>query len=604
MEGTTHTHFLRNFEIAAGLVEGSSRGASFNDGDFYKWMEAASATLATERNPDLEKRLDEIIAIIARAQRDDGYIHTKVLIKRLNGDTNALPFQDRRNFEMYNMGHLLTTASVHHRITGQTNLLSIARKSADFLYENFNHASPEAARSSVCPSHYMGMIDLYRATGEPRYLELAQRCFELRSQITDGGDDNQDRIPFEEQRVAMGHAVRANYLYAGAADLYMETGNRSLWNPLEPIWTNLVFRKMYITGGCGALYDGASPDGSKDQGTITKTHQAYGRNYQLPNTTAHSETCANIGNVLWNWRMFLATGQARYVDVAERALYNSVLSGVSLSGTNFFYTNPLRVTDPLPADLRWSRTRVPFVSSFCCPPNLARLLTQTSNYAYSISNDSIWLNLYGSSSFSTRLGDGNAVKLKQETEYPWNGRIRITVEESGENPFTVKLRVPGWVEDYSVHVNRHLIENPVTNDGYIELHRTWSTGDIVDLVLPMEVRLIEANPLVEETLNQLAVMRGPVVYCLESPDLPDDVGILDVSISEKEPILARFDSRMLGGVVILEGALYTKQPAKWENQLYREYRSSKGKTVKTRFIPYYAWGNRGPSEMSVWLPRF
>lgn len=216
MEGTTHTHFLRNFEIAAGLVEGSSRGASFNDGDFYKWMEAASATLATERNPDLEKRLDEIIAIIARAQRDDGYIHTKVLIKRLNGDTNALPFQDRRNFEMYNMGHLLTTASVHHRITGQTNLLSIARKSADFLYENFNHASPEAARSSVCPSHYMGMIDLYRATGEPRYLELAQRCFELRSQITDGGDDNQDRIPFEEQRVAMGHAVRANYLYAGA----------------------------------------------------------------------------------------------------------------------------------------------------------------------------------------------------------------------------------------------------------------------------------------------------------------------------------------------------------------------------------------------------
>lgn len=604
MEGTNYSQYLRNFEIAAGLVEGRSRGASFNDGDFYKWIEAAAATLSMESNPDLERRLNEIIAIIARAQRHDGYIHTKVLIKQRNGDTNAMPFQDRHNFEMYNMGHLMTAASVHHRVTGNTNLLWIARRAADFLYETFNHASPDAARGSVCPSHYMGMIDLYRATGEPRYLELAQRFFELRSQITDGGDDNQDRIPFEEQRVAMGHAVRANYLYAGAVDLYMETGDRSLWKPLEPIWTNLVSRKMYLTGGCGALYDGASPDGSKDQGSIAKTHQSYGRDYQLPNTTAHSETCANIGNVFWNWRMFLATGQARFVDIAERALYNSVLSGVSLGGTNFFYTNPLRVTDPLPTELRWSRTRVPFVSSFCCPPNLARLLAQTSNYAYSKSDDSIWLNLYGGSSFGARLADGNAVKLSQETEYPWNGRIRITMEECSGDPFKFKLRIPGWAAEYSVRVNRRLIEKPIVKDGYLELQRRWNPGDVVDLDLPMKVRLIEANPLVEETLNQLAIMRGPIVYCLESPDLPDEVSILDMSISEKDHILARYDSRTLGGIVILEGALHTKPSADWENQLYRDYRSSGSKSIKSRFIPYYAWGNRGPSELSVWLPRF
>ena len=604
MEGTEYTQFLRNFEIAAGLAEGSSRGAPFNDGDFYKWMEAASATLSVESNPDLERRLDEIIDIIGKAQRDDGYIHTKVLIKQRNGDTSVFPFQDRHNFEMYNMGHLLTAASVHYRVTGKTNLLTIARKSADFLYRTFNQASPDAARSSVCPAHYMGMIDLYRTTGEQRYLELAQRFFELRSQITDGGDDNQDRIPFKEQNVAMGHAVRANYLYAGATDLYMETGDNSLWKPLESIWKDLISRKMYITGGCGALYDGASPDGSKNQGSITRTHQAYGRNYQLPNTTAHSETCANIGNVLRNWRMFLATGHGCYVDVAERALYNSVLSGVSLNVTEFFYTNPLRVTDPMPTELRWSRTRVPFISSFCCPPNLARILAQTSIYAYSTSDDSIWLNLYGGSSFKTTLRDGNAVKLNQETEYPWNGRIRISLEECSGDPFAIKLRIPEWAERYSIQVNHQLIKDPVVNDGYLKLERSWNPGDIIDLDLPMEVRLIEANPLVEETLNQLAVMRGPIVYCLETPDLPDDINILDMSIAEEEPLLPRFDFQILGGVVVIETRLYSKPTDGWDDQLYREYKAPQSKQIKTRFIPYYAWGNRGPSEMSVWLPRF
>ena len=257
MEGTNYTQFFRNFEIAAGLAEGKSRGAPFNDGDFYKWMEGAAASLAVKKNPALEARLDEIIAVIARAQRADGYLHTPVLIKQRNGDTNALPFSDRNNFEMYNLGHLMTTAAVHHRVTGKTNLLAVAVRAADFLCATFSNA-PENARSSVCPSHLMGAIDLYRETNEPRYLALAKTIFKLRGEIKDGGADNQDRIPFEKQEEAEGHAVRANYLYAGVADLFLETGDASLWPPLATLWTNVVTEKMYITGGCGALYDGAA----------------------------------------------------------------------------------------------------------------------------------------------------------------------------------------------------------------------------------------------------------------------------------------------------------------------------------------------------------
>jgi len=622
MAGTNYTHFLRNFEIAAGLAEGRYRGAPFNDGDFYKLIEAASATLAINHDENLQENLDRVIAVIAKAQREDGYIHTPVLVRLRNGDTNAAPFQDRHNFELYNMGHLFTAACVHHQTTGQTNLLAVAINAADFLHRTFSGSTPEAARSSVCPSHYMGIIDLYRETGDTRYLELAKKFFAFRSQITDGGDDNQDRIPFEQQTNAVGHAVRANYLYAGAADLFMETGDESLWKPLEPIWENVVRQKMHITGGCGALYDGASPDGSRDQRSITRVHQAYGRNYQLPNTTAHNETCANIGNALWNWRMFLATGEARFMDVVELELYNAILSGVGLEGTNFFYTNPLRVTDPLPAEPRWSRQRVPFVSSFCCPPNLVRVIAESAHYAYGKSDDAIWLNLYGSSALETELADGNKIKLAQETEYPWSGRVRIRISECGTNEFALKLRIPGWAKSASVRVNNGpalgapAFRRRVGDSGseklaggtpalpaYIELVRVWKPGDIVDLDFPMASQLMTANPLVEETLNQVAVKRGPIVYCLESVDLPRAASILDVLIPSNIELAARYDPRLLGGVVVLEGKAICRPNENWSGQLYRELQPAETKPVNVRLIPYSAWANRGPSEMTVWMPR-
>jgi DUF1680 family protein len=603
MSGTNYTHFLRNFEIAAGTAEGRYRGAPFNDGEVYKMLQGLCATYAACPSASLRADMDHIIGLIAAAQRDDGYLHTPTLVKLRAGDTNAAPFQDRHNFEMYNMGHLLTTACVHHQATGQTNLLAVALKAAEFMLRTFAETSPEAARSSVCPSHYMGIVDLYRETGDKRYLDLAKKFFDLRSQITDGGDDNQDRIPFEKQLTAMGHAVRANYLYAGAADLFMETSDTNLWNPLEPIWHNLTEQKMYITGGCGALYDGASPYGAKDQKNITRTHQAYGHDYELPNTTAHNETCANIGNVLWNWRMFLATGEARFIDVAELALYNSVLSGMSLDGTNFFYVNPLRTTDPLPIELRWGHRRVPYVSSFCCPPNLVRTIAGSAQFAYATSADTIWVNLYGASELNTDLPGVGTVKLTQETEYPWNGRVRVKILAAPEKEFALKLRVPGWAKKSSVHLNLRPTEVAVNSSGYHELRRIWRAGDTMDLDLAMETEFIEANPLVEETLGQVAVKRGPMVYCVESVDQPNGVKPLDLLLSSDTKLRARYDQRLLGGVVVLEGTASARTNANWNNQLYREWQPTKLTSVKLRLIPYSVWANRGPSEMSVWLPR-
>ena len=637
VQGTNYSQFYYNFEILAGLVKGKSHGATFNDGDFYKWLEGASATLAVTNNAALGNRLDQIISVIARAQEPDGYLDTWVQLHQRGGDTNVAPFSDPNNFEMYNLGHLMTAACVHYRATGKTNFLAVACKAADFLCDKFNNPTPALAGNLICPSHYMGIVELYRATGDPRYLQLAKKLFAMRGLVKDGGDDNQDRIPFAQQNEADGHAVRANYLYAGAADLFLETGDPNLWKPLGEIWTNVVTKKMYITGGCGALYDGASPDGAKNQKTISRVHQAYGRNYQLPNTTAYSETCANIGNVLWNWRMFLATGDAKFMDVVELTLDNSVLAGGALDGTNFFYTNPLRVTDPMPVELRWSRTRLPFYSSFCCPPNLVRTIAESANYAYAKSDDAIWVNLYGGSTLDTELTNGGKVRLEQETAYPWNGRVRIRILDCGQQAFALKLRIPDWAIGASVRINdgppvaqtskfavsqvsklaspREVqqpadleigdtagLETCVTPGSYFEIRRVWQPGDFLDLDLPMPARLMEANPLVEEDLNQIAVERGPIVYCLESPDLPRGVKISDVYVPANMKLTARYDRRLLDGVVVLEGEAAVRPDGEWGGQLYREFHPDDFKLFHVKLIPYCVWQNRGPSEMSVWLP--
>lgn len=599
------SHSFRNFEIAAGEKEGTHSGPPFHDGDFYKWLEGVASVYAVTKNPALDELMDEIIEMLTKVQRPDGYIHTPVIIEERNRTNQEVAFQDRLNFETYNLGHLMTAACVHYRATGKTTLLEMAVKATDFLQNFYETASAELARNAICPSHYMGVVEMYRTTGNADYLKLAENLINIRGLVENGTDDNQDRIPFREQTKAMGHAVRANYLYAGVADVYAETGEQQLLENLESIWNDIVHRKMYITGACGALYDGTSPDGtSYEPDSIQKVHQAYGRAYQLPNSTAHNETCANIGNVLFNWRMLQVTGEERYADVMETALFNSVLSGVSLDGKRFFYTNPLRVSADFPYTLRWSKEREEYISFCnCCPPNTVRTLCESHNYLYSVSNEGIWFHTYGGNKLEANLPGGEILKLTQSSRYPWDGRVDIEVDQvSGQAPVSLFLRVPQWSEESQLLVNGRPVDVTSAAGTYVEVNRTWSPGDRVELLLDMRPVLMEANPLVEEARNQVAVKRGPLVYCLESIDIEggydlDDVIIpVDIELEPKEIVVDN------SPVVCLEGVAELMDSSEsWENRLYRPATTAKRK-VNIRLIPYYAWGNRGKAEMTVWMP--
>ncbi|QJD97303.1 glycoside hydrolase family 127 protein [Mucilaginibacter robiniae] len=596
-------HAYQNFEIAAGLEDGDHEGPPFQDGDFYKLLEAMARMYSTTHNPKLNALMDRTITLIAKAQRPDGYIFTPTLIEQRNHPDKAKSFADRLNFETYNLGHLMTAACVHYRTTGKTTLLNIAIKATDYLYKFYKTASPELARNAICPSHYMGVVEMYRTTHNPKYLELSEKLIDIRGLMTEGTDDNQDRIPFRQQTQAMGHAVRANYLFAGAADVYMESGDTTLMHTLNLMWNDVVNRKMYITGGCGALYDGVSPDGTEyEMKNVQQVHQAYGRDYQLPNFTAHNETCANIGNVLWNWRMLQATGKAQYADVMELALYNSVLSGISLNGKNFLYTNPLSFSDNLPFSQRWSKDRIGYIAlSNCCPPNVVRTISEVSDYTYSTSDKGLWFNLYGGNTLNTQLKDGSTLKLSEETEYPWNGNIQIKVSQAPDKAFSMFFRIPGWCSGASLKVNGQVVNTSLASGTYAEVNRNWKAGDKVELDLPMPVKLMEANPLVEETRNQVAVKRGPVVYCLESVDLPKDQKVFNITLPVKNNLKPEMITIDNSPVMSLTGKANVKKENNWQNQLYREVSTHEGE-VGVRLVPYYAWGNRGHVDMETWIP--
>jgi uncharacterized protein len=596
MEGTEKSHFLQNLKIAAGLADGRFRGPRWNDGDFYKWLEAAIASLAIAPNPPLEQSIDAAIAIIAKAQRPDGYIHSFQIINwNQGGDLPAL--NNPMDFEMYNMGHLITAAVVHHRVTGKDTLLSVALKAANYLDSAFANPTPAIARHGICPSHLMALVELYRETRERRYLDLAVRLLNMRDLIQNGDDDNQDRVPLRKQTTAHGHAVRATYLYASAADIYAETGDETLLPPLQAIWNDLVEKKLYITGGCGALFDGASPDGISEQHLITRVHQSFGRNYQLPHSTAHNETCAAVGSVMWNWRMLQITGESRFADLLEETMFNSVLAGVDLSGTKFFYTNTLRELDPMPSPLRWNRHREEFISCFCCPPNVARTLAEISNYAYAISEDGVRVILYGSNSIDTRLPNGTRLKLEQQADYPFGGAVRFTIQSPGD--FSLALRIPAWAGSAAVIVNGKS-QDGASPGSFFELRRTWNVGDIVELRLPVSPRFVEANPFVEECRNHVAVRLGPVVCCLESADLPAGTTLMNVRIDTSSPITAEL-SKTWPGISLVKARGVLRDSQKWST-LYRDTSPASRREIELTLIPYFAWDNRSKSEMTVWIP--
>jgi len=595
-------HGFANFEVAAGLKQGRHKGPPFHDGDFYKILEGYIAVHAANWDEATDQKIDSIIDIIGQSQREDGYIHTPVVIRQRENEDRKKEFDNRLDFETYNMGHLMTAACLHYRLTGKRNFLAIAVGATEFLYHYYRKHPAELAQNAICPSHYMGVVEMYRTTGDPRYLELARGLIDIRSMVKDGTDHNQDRIPFRRQTQALGHAVRANYLYAGAADVYLETGDDSLRAALEAIWQNLTQRKLYITGGCGALYDGVSPEGtSYKPSDIQQVHQAYGQDYELPNLGAHNESCANIGNILWNWRMLLATGQTKYADLIEMVLYNSLLAGVSLDGKGYFYTNPLAVSQDLPYTWRWSKEREPYIRKCnCCPPNTIRTIAEVHNYVYSLSKKGLWVHLYGGNTLSSRLPGGD-LALRQVTDYPWRGEIQIILERVPEGDLPIHLRIPGWCEDAEIQVNDIPSGAAVSPGTYATLQRRWKKGDVIRLNLALHADLIRAHPLVEENRNQIAVRRGPVVYCLESMDIPKETKVFDVVIPasiQLKPETASFGESTL---TVLKGVALTTNEARWNGDLYRKISQAERTRVPIQLVPYYAWGNRGKGDMAVWL---
>ncbi|NIG55350.1 glycoside hydrolase family 127 protein [Chitinophaga sp. Cy-1792] len=592
----TICYAFENFRIAAGLDTGHFRGPSFHDGDFYKTLESVAAVYAVTKSKQLDEWMDTAIAVIGAAQQSNGYIYTKNIIVGKSGG-----FDDRLSFEAYNFGHLMTAACVHFRATGKKSLLNIATKAADFLIGFYSAATPEQARNAICPSHYMGLTELYRTTKDKKYLTLVKQLVDIRGTV-EGTDDNSDRAPFREMNKVVGHAVRANYLFAGVADVYAETGDSTLLRPLQKIWENVVNSKMYVTGGCGALYDGVSVDGtSYNPDTVQKVHQAYGRDYQLPNFSAHNETCANIGNMLWNWRMFLVSGEAKYMDVLEQALYNSVLSGVSMDGTKFFYTNPLAASRDYPYHLRWEGGRQPYIGlSNCCPPNTVRTIAEVSDYAYSLDTSGLYVNLYGSNQLSETWKGNHCIQLTQESNYPWNGNVLLQITEIPAEPFTIFLRIPGWCNHYLVTVNGSPVTQASRQQGFVALRRQWKKNDRIVLKLDMPVTLLESNPLVEETRNQVAVRRGPLVYCIESTDQQAG-SVFDVMIPANMQWHTGEQTINGGKVTVLKGQAKRRQSQSWDHTLYRPVNTHYQPAAIT-LIPYYAWANRGASDMTVWMP--
>ncbi len=614
------SHAFRNFEIAAGYCSGKHCGPPFHDGDYYKFFEGVASIYAQTKDPKLDKMMDEAITVIAKVQRKDGYIHTPVIISELNqgidshnkeittgtqtGTKTEKAFENRLNFETYNLGHLMMAGIIHKRATGKTSLFNLAIKATDFLCHFYETASAELARNAICPSHYMGVVEMYRETGNQRYLELSKNLINIRGMVQNGTDDNQDRVPFRQQYNAMGHAVRANYLYAGVADVYTETGEEQLMKNLTSIWKDIVTRKMYITGACGALYDGTSPDGTfYKPDSIQKVHQSYGRPYQLPNSTAHNETCANIGNLLFNWRMLQVTGEAKYADLVETVIYNSVLSGISLDGKRFFYTNPLRLSKDLPYTLRWSKEREQYISYCnCCPPNTVRTLTQIQNYAYTTAADAVYFQLYGGNEFSASFGKKDILKIEQNTDYPWDGKIMVSVSQAPKKKsLTFNFRIPSWCSKATITINGNPIETTTTANTYIPVNRIWKKGDKVEINLEMKPVLMESHPLVEETRNQTAVKRGPIVYCLEETDINGAKPIDNIIIPADIKLTPRKTNIAGSDVVVLDGTANLTNENSWKNTLYRPIQKSDKKTNIT-LIPYYAWGNRGKMDMTVWMP--
>ena len=593
-------HGLNNFKIAAGLKEGEHRGEFWHDADFCKWMEACCYLYGLNEDEAILDELDEILEIVAQAQEKDGYLHTYIQIK-------GVPrFSNRKYHEMYNCGHLYTAACIHHRMTGKTNFLDIAVKNANMLCHLFNPCPPERKRFGFNQTQIMGLVELYRTVKDKRYLELAEIFIDNRGQsemkhdsTTEGypiGDMVQERAPLREETEAVGHAVLALYFYAGAADVYAETGEKALIDALDRLWDNVSQKKMYATGAVGQTHYGASSRRDLiEEGFIDE--------YMMPNLTAYNETCANICNAMFNHRMLGVKGESKYADIMELVLHNSGLSGISICGRKYYYANPLRKINGA-RDYSVMNTespdREPYLHCFCCPPNLVRTVAKVSGWAYSLSDNGLSVNLYGGNRLSTTLLDGSPIELKQETQYPWDGRVKITIESCKSDPFEILLRIPEWATDSRLEICGEDGGVDIVPGEFARIERVWRAGDTIDLLLPMDIKLIEGHRRIEEARNQVAIKRGPIVYCIESPDLPKGVGITEVYLANDADLSAEVQPAFLGGITTIHGEILLRRDR--ASGLYPALKNPEFTPCRAQFIPYYAWSNRGEAEMTVFLP--
>jgi DUF1680 family protein len=577
-EKCEQTGRIDNFAKAGGLMEGEFEGIFFNDSDLYKVIEGAAYSLKIHPDPELEKYVDGVIEKISAAQWEDGYLYTFYSLPEHQPEKRWTDVQNKH--ELYCSGHFFEAAVAYYQTTGKRKILDVAIRLADYIDSVFG-----PGKKYDVPGHEeieIGLVKLYGVTGEKRYLELAKFFIDQRGQSQGHklyGEYSQDHKPVVEQDAAVGHAVRAGYLYSGMADVAALTSDSDYMNALDKIWLDVVSKKLYITGGIGARGGGES----------------FGEDYELPNATAYCETCAAIANAMWNHRMSLLHGDAKYIDVLERVIYNGFLSGISLSGNKFFYPNPLA------SDGKYQRS--PWFGCACCPTNIVRFMPSLPGYAYAQKADNVYVNLFIGGSAKIKL-PGNTVRLEQRTRYPWDGDVKIKVEPERPGKFAICIRIPGWAQNQPVpsdlytyldtnaeRISLKVNGNPTAIDivkGYVPTRRTWQKGDTIELNLPMPIRRVAAHPKVKDDIGRIAIERGPVVYCFEGADNPK--GVANLILPPDAKLQSEYHGDLLGGIVTITGRGQIRQKG---NELVED--------IDVVAIPYYAWAHRGKNEMAVWI---
>lgn len=592
---------IENFKIAAKEREGSFHGFVFQDTDLAKWLEAIAYMLEIHPNEQWEKIADETIDLIERAQEENGYLNTYFTINEPEGKWTNL----RECHELYTAGHLIEAATAYYKATGKEKILQVVCRLADHIDETFGKEEGKIQGYDGHQEIELALVKLYEVTGEKRYLILSQYFIDQRGQEPNFFDIesekrghtkhfegdfmykntyNQTHLPVRLQTEAVGHAVRAVYMYSAMADLANKLKDQELLDSCRILWKNIVTKKLYITGSIGS----------------TSYGEAFTFDYDLPNDTNYSETCASIGLIFFAHRMLKIESIAMYADEMERALYNTVLSGMSMDGKSFFYVNPLEVWpeacehSPIKSHVKAERQK--WFGCACCPPNVARLLMSIGSYIYTVSDNELFTQLYISGRVDV-VFEGHPVRIIQKSHYPWSGTINFEFETEGSKEFAFALRIPGWCKNHSIKVNNELVEVSIIN-GFAMIHRLWSNQDTVRLELDMPVEIMQSNPLVRENAGKVAIQRGPLIYCLEEKDHGDNLNA--IILSKASNLTAEFNEHLLGGIIEIKGKGYTVVKSEDNQPLYTTYKY-KEKEMDIKAIPYCMWGNREPGEMLTWI---